>query len=409
MSVTTKEFYDRLSKYGSNKQKDLCDKLAKGKTLKQIAKSTGVKEKSLKRSLQRLRRKAADQGYDPDHDLIYPVSDPQVVAGSSILYRYPKPDPETGGPVLGWIKGKRNQEDVEQLVVDFVETFSDELAGVFKAPPRTDTVALPENLRTFYFLGDPHLGMKALKLFTGEEDYDTDAAIADIKDAMDILIDRSIPSHRGVLVNLGDMFHADNFKPFTPASGHLLDTDGNMSYTIDHAAMMFKYIVEQMLKKHEEVEIVNIRGNHDEYTALMFNKLIQMMYRDEPRVIVPNNENKFYMCLFGTTFINIIHGDKIGNNTKWYQAITRLFSNEWGNSLHRYAHKGHIHHSTVEEIGGVIMESHNTLAAPDDYHHGAGYGSQRSASSITYDKDFGEVHRDRTSITLARSYRLSKR
>jgi len=407
MSVDTKEFYNRLAKYGSSRQKDFCKELSKGKSIAQISKKLGIKEKSLQRSLQRLRRKAADQGFDPEHDLIYPVSDAQLLEGSSILFRYPEPDPKTGGPVIGWIKGKRDKDQVEQRVSDFVETFSEELAGVFKAPKLLNTAALPENLRTFYFLGDPHLGMKALKLFTGEEDYDTDAAIADIKNAMDILIDRSIASYRGVLVNLGDMFHADNFKPFTPASGHLLDTDGNMSYTVDHAAMMFRYIVEEMLKKHQEVEIVNIRGNHDEYTALMFNKLIQMMFLNEPRVIVPNNENKFYMCEFGSTFINIIHGDKIGNNTKWYQAITRLFSSEWGRCVHRYAHKGHIHHSTVEEIGGVIMESHNTLAAPDDYHHGAGYGSQRSASAITYDKKYGEVHRDKTSIALARS--ISKR
>lgn len=402
MPLSSKQFYTRLSAYGSNRQKDYCNALIKGKTLSEIADKTGIQEKSIQRSLQRLRRKAADKGFDPDHDLIFPVSDAQNLSGASILYRFPKPNPKTGGPVIGWMKGQRDKDQVEQRVSDFVETFSEELAGVFKAPKR-EQLELPEHLRTFYFLGDPHLGMKALKLFTGEEDYDTDAAIKDIKDAMDILIERSMASHRGVLVNLGDMFHADNFKPFTPASGHLLDTDGNMSYTVDHAAMMFRYIVEELLKKHNEVEIINVRGNHDEYTALMFNKLIQMMFRDEPRVIIPNNENKFYICEFGTTFINIIHGDKIGNNAKWYQAITRMFPSEWGRCVHRYAHKGHIHHNTVEEIGGCTLESHNTLAAPDDYHHGAGYGAQRSACAITYDDRYGEVHRDKTTIALARS------
>jgi hypothetical protein len=54
----------------------------------------------------------------------------------------------------------------------------------------------------------------------------------------------------------------------------------------------------------------------------------------------------------------------------------------------------------MSETGGAMtFESWNTLAAVDEYHHQAGYGSGRSMSAVIYDPVWGETQRFRVGIT----------
>ena len=63
-------------------------------------------------------------------------------------------------------------------------------------------------------------------------------------------------------------------------------------------------------------------------------------------------------------------------------------------SIHSYAHTGHLHHIKVDEANNLmVVEQHRTLAAKDAYASKGGWMAGRSATVITYHKDFGEVGR----------------
>jgi hypothetical protein len=66
---------------------------------------------------------------------------------------------------------------------------------------------------------------------------------------------------------------------------------------------------------------------------------------------------------------------------------------EWGESKHRFAWTGHIHHKQAHEIGGLHHESWNVLAPPDAWHAASGYGSSRSMTAVLLHKVFGEHSR----------------
>ena len=124
-------------------------------------------------------------------------------------------------------------------------------------------------------------------------------------------------------------------------------------------------------------------------------------YENDPRVKVLPNEAKLIKFTWGKVFLSFLHGDKI-NNKRIYEMITRDCGKQWGETTHRYCHKGHIHHHTIEELGGMSIESHQTLAASDAWHVGSGYGAGRSATVITYHKEFGEYQRSKCSLAMVR-------
>jgi metallophosphoesterase superfamily enzyme len=87
--------------------------------------------------------------------------------------------------------------------------------------------------------------------------------------AVDTLTSMCSHAHTGVLLNLGDMMHANNLKNQTASQTHTLDVDGRMGKAIRAVGQMYKRLITRMLEAHEEVWIINIRGNHDPDASLV--------------------------------------------------------------------------------------------------------------------------------------------
>ena len=69
------------------------------------------------------------------------------------------------------------------------------------------------------------------------------------------------------------------------------------------------------------------------------------------------------------------------------------FREVFGRTRHSYGHMGHLHTSEVRESPLMIVERHRTLAAKDAYASRHGYVAGRSASAITYHREYGDVGR----------------
>jgi predicted phosphodiesterase len=195
-----------------------------------------------------------------------------------------------------------------------------------------------------------------------------------------------------VLINLGDFFHANDLKNQTPGSGHGLDVDGRAGMIIRAAGQLYKRLVTRMLETHNEVWIVNVRGNHDPDAALWLNEMVKLYYEKETRVKVYDNYNKFINFTWGDNLVVLHHGDKI-NLQRIYETITRVLAKEWGESKHRFAWTGHIHHKQAHEVGGLNHESWNVLPPPDAWHAASGYGASRSMTAVLLHKVLGEHSR----------------
>lgn len=369
----------------SERQREVVELRSKGLSVKDVALEIGIAERNVQQACKRVKDRAAKQGYAPEHDMHHTVPDNYTVKGTSTLYK-------DGAPVMQWVK---SQNDAKALFEEALESFKEGLVEDVKG--KAERVEKPtdikdENLAACYVLGDHHLGMRAWPEETGGDAYDLDISCKILFNAIDTLTHASKHADTGILVNLGDFFHANDLKNQTPGSGHGLDVDGRAGMIIRAAGQLYKRLITRMLETHNEVWIINVRGNHDPDAALWLNEMVKLYYENEPRVKVLDNYNKFIHFTWGENLVVMHHGDKI-NVQRIYETITRVLAKEWGESKHRFAWTGHIHHKQAHEIGGLHHESWNVLPPPDAWHAASGYGSSRSMTAVLLHKVFGEHSR----------------
>ena len=374
----------------SERQAQVISLRAQGMTAEKAAEVMGINKRNAIAMCSRVKAVAAKQGYSPEHDMVHTVPDNFSVSGTSTLYK-------DGEPVMQWVKSKNDAIAMfEQALESFKEGLIEDVHGKAR-PVQKPTDDKDPNLLASYLIGDHHLGMVAWTPETGDDNYDIDISTKLLFNAVDTLTSMSSHADKGILLNLGDMMHANNLKNQTGSQTHTLDVDGRMGKAIRAVGQMYKRLITRMLEAHNEVWVINVRGNHDPDASLWLNEMVKMYYENEPRVHVFDNYNKFLHFKCGYNLVALHHGDKI-NVQRLYEKITSSLAKEWGESKYRFAWTGHIHHKQAHEIGGLHHESWNVLPPTDSYHSEHLYGSSRSMTTVLLHKEFGEHSRFKVGI-----------
>ena len=374
----------------SERQREIVQLRAQGMSAEKVSESIGIARRTILATCARVKANAAKQGYSPDHDMIHTVPDGFTVSGTSTLYK-------DGALLMQWVKSKNDTVAMfEEALEHFKEGLIEDVQGKARPIEKPNNDKDP-NLLASYLIGDHHLGMVAWTPETGDDNYDISISTKLLFNAVDTLSQMSSHADIGVLINLGDMMHANNLKNQTGSQTHTLDVDGRMGKSIRAVGQMYKRLVTRMLEAHSEVWVINVRGNHDPDASLWLNEMVKMYYEHEPRVKVFDNYNKFLHFKWGYNLVALHHGDKI-NVQRLYEKITSSLAKEWGESKYRFAWTGHIHHKQAHEIGGLHHESWNVLPPTDSYHSEHLYGSSRSMTTVLLHKEFGEHSRFKVGI-----------
>lgn len=301
------------------------------------------------------------------------------------------------GRTIGqWIKTKEGERTPEEVASLIRKAFDGFTASSIEAPTPADT----EDTATAYPLADLHLGVLAWGKETGQN-YDLGIAEQTVKAAMERLFASAPPSRIGIVIGLGDLLHFDGYEPVTSRSRNVLDVDGRYPLVLQTATSVLIWAIEKALRKHEQVIVRILPGNHDDQSAIAVSLALSMYYRESKRVSVDCDPSRYWWWRFGETFVGATHGDM----TKMQDLPLIMASArpaDWGASQHRYLWTGHIHHkSAIKEVGNVIVESFRSPAARDAWHAASGYVSGRSLTAITLHRAYGEISRQTANIVGA--------
>jgi len=238
-------------------------------------------------------------GWSPAHDMTKEIPDGYKVKGVSSYY-------VNGKLSAQWVKTSEDKQRQYELMQEAIQALTMDLPKVVPTTLYNEHM-INDNLMAVYPLGDPHIGMMSWSKETGE---DWDLKIAE--QVFLSIFDRAIKSaprcKKGLILNLGDFFHRNNAVGTTDRSGHHLDCDGRYAKMVQIGVLIMRRMITSALEHHEEVEVWNIPGNHDDVSSMFFSIALAHIYENEPRVIINDNPGLFQYCRFGKNLIGSHHG-----------------------------------------------------------------------------------------------------
>ncbi len=288
-----------------------------------------------------------------------------------------------------WVKTNAAIEELQAMQKAVFEQMCSELKPLKKiaAPKRCD-----QDLLTLYTLTDCHVGMLAWDKETGA-DWDLVIAENTICEMFIRMIDAAPASAVGIVNQLGDFLHFDSLVPLTPTSRHVLDADSRYQKVVDAAVRILRRVIEHALTKHEKVQVYMIEGNHDPTGSVWLRVMFAHLYEKNQRVTVGLSPNPYEAYQHGLNLIGFHHGH-LAKKEKLPLLFAAKFPQMWGATEFRVVHVGHLHNVVEQEHAGISVYQHPTVAAPDAYAARNGWLSKRQATSMTYDKNDGEINRD---------------
>jgi hypothetical protein len=300
----------------------------------------------------------------------------------------------SGAVVQSWYKTTEGELDPLWLASQIKEIFE----GLSPASVIPPPMHANEDLITVYPISDAHIGMRAWEKETGES-YDTDIAVARLRDWIGRLVASSPASQEAIILDVGDTMHMDDGTNQTPASKHSLDVDGRYFRTLSMTIAALADAVELALAKHETVRVVIIAGNHNphSYMAVLF--ALAERYRDNPRVIVRKDPREFWATSFGDCLLSAHHGDK-AKPERLVMFLADEYAEEWGRTKHRFLWTGHLHHHRSADIGGVKWEQLRAMTARDAYAYTHAYSGRAQLQAITLHRRAGEIQRQAVSASF---------
>lgn len=355
-------------------------------SIRGAARALKLDPKTVRHHLDRLKAKAAQQSASQHQD-VNRVPDGFAITGTSTLSKT--------ADGLQWVKTAADKQRQEAMLREFAEALSQDVAGlapIVKPPKDSD-----DDLMCVLPMGDPHFGMYAWAQDAGA-DFDLDIAERLTKGAIDRLVSVAPHASTALLLNLGDMFHADNQSNQTQ-SGNQLDVDGRWPKVQQVGMMAMVHAILRLLEKYPRVIFRINKGNHDRHTSYALALMLSCWFRNEPRVTIDLSPAVMWYYRFGKVLLGSTHGDTIkGKDVLSIMAADK--PEEWGASKFRHCLIGHVHHADLKEYPGGIVEYFNTLAARDAWHQGQGYRAGRDMRLIVYHREHGEIERHRVDVGM---------
>lgn len=376
-----------LIDYCTPRQREIVQAVIKEGTHRKAAKSLGVAKNTVDYHLKQVRRQAARKGLTESMDLRSAIPQDTHTLGKCTVHL------KDGEIQQVWARAETDREEMASIAREMADHISSGIKPFSRfKPPRRD---LLKTRMAAYVIADLHVGMYAWAEETGA-DYDCRIASELLIHSMRALLARTPDTETAIIAQLGDFLHMTDETNETPRGRNRLDVDTRWKRVVRIAEDLYIEVINEALQKHNKVDVYNIRGNHDMYTAYMLGRTLQRAYENNPRVTIHNDEVDYMFHRFGSSLIGLAHGH-LAKPKELGDKMMEHCRDQVGSSRHCYWWSGHIHHETVERFGWYSHESFTTLAA-NDAHHAAKYTSNRTMDAIIIDEKYGI--RDRSTVTV---------
>lgn len=349
-------------------------------TRREIAEHLGISLKSVKGRLERARKAQAREELS---DGIQDALERTGLDASNARFGYRRVKDESGSfNTVFW----RMPEEQQAGLIDRIKEALSDLPALPKIPPpkRAD-----EDLLNVIPIADAHIGMMAWGREAGE-DYDTDKAAQRVMEWVGKCVDAAPPAHECIILDVGDLTHADDQTNQTPRSKHGLDVATRHYRTVETTIAALASSVEYAAQKHRKVRVRILPGNHNPHAYLAVLFALKERYRASPHIEVEAEPGEFWVHEFGKVMLCAHHGDKADAN-RLAHFMADEFAEIWGRTKHRFLFTGHLHHKKAQDIGGIEWEQLRALSDRDAFAYSHAYSARAALQALTFHRERGKL------------------
>lgn len=247
---------------------------------------------------------------------------------------------------------------------------------------------------------DHHFGKLSWAPETGEN-YDLKIASERYRKAADVLVaDAKAEKAQRILYVVGnDFYHVDNGANTTTA-GTPQDCEGRWQKAFIAGATEARNAI-NLAREAAPVDVVVVKGNHDEERAFVLGVVLCAVYENDPRVKILNSPAMSVRYKWGSTLLGFQHGHNMRADRfkQLPNEMAHLWPDDWAATNWREWHLGHLHsesedvwrYRASETIGDVIVRRLPSLCGTDRWHSNMGYRSLGAAECHFFDSRFGRV------------------
>ena len=293
-------------------------------------------------------------------------------------------DPETGSRVS--TRWKMPEQDSETFLGKIKDAFSDIVA----APPIIQSEHSQAGKIGFFPHSDVHIGVDVDADRAGR-DYTPEIAVERLKDGFSQLHASIPPCETAIILNNGDLTHANDDRDVTVKSQHRLKVKGSHRSNLRLAVMATVWQIDMALQRSERVIYRPNRGNHDPNTPDTLTIALQLRYANEPRVTIDTSEREVWVYQRGLVFLSAWHGDK-RKAPAVCADLPGLFPEQFGKSRFWYGFTGHYHGPESGVHGSINWWQLPSVCSPDQHSADANYSDDAAMRAMMFCERSGLKH-----------------
>lgn len=192
-----------------------------------------------------------------------------------------------------------------------------------------------------------------------------------------------------ILLIGNDFLNADNVQGTTSRHFTPQDQETNWYEMITGATTLLIKGIDRLRFFFPKVEVVNVKGNHDEMSMFGVTQTLAAYYKDTPDVTINTNSRFRQYIKYGVNLIGLSHNEKIPEVAK----IMAAESPDWSASRYKTFIMGHLHtKQLLEDDHGVDIRRLPSVVGASAWTASEGYcGTNKMSETFVFDKYKGLV------------------
>lgn len=200
--------------------------------------------------------------------------------------------------------------------------------------------------------------------------------------------DKSI--EKVILLIGNDFLNADNLQGTTSRHFTPQDQETNWYEMITTATEMLVEEIERLKFYFPKVEVINVKGNHDEMSMFGIMQTLNAYYKNCSQVDINTNSKFRQYIRYGTNLIGLSHNEKIQDVAKIMAAESGI---DWGECKYKCFIMGHLHtRQLLEDDHGVDIRRLPSVVGASAWTASEGYcGTNKMSETYVFDTNDGLI------------------